>query len=169
MTWIDVLQSYLTMGGLLSDIFGVVIVGNYWIKYAGNTLQGLLETQTKLNFKWAEQAQKKKAELSSLKASNASWWRLFVAEFDLALRRMNARVYQSRVNIDRSREGFSPLSVLSDDDFWDIEAIRQHSEQMRIRLKEVIAEATPKSWIPRWGFRLIVAGFALQFLGALPI
>ncbi|MBU1174329.1 MAG: hypothetical protein KKH72_02920 [Alphaproteobacteria bacterium] len=169
MTWIDVLQSYLTMSGLLADILGVVIVGNHWIKTAGNSLQRLLKAQTDLNLKWANEAQKAREKLSVLRATGASWWQLFPIELDLALRRTNARIYQSRVSVDRSNQGLAPLSVLSKDDYWNIDAIKIHSEEMRGHFENVIADGAPNNRISVWGIRLIIVGFLLQFLGAIPV
>ena len=169
MTWIDVLQAYFTMGGLLVDILGVIIVGNHWVKSAGNTVQRLLKAQTDLNLKWANDAQSKQQELSVLKANGATWWKLFHIELDLALRRMNARIYQSRVNIDRSNQGFAPLTVLSPDDYWNIDAIKIHSDEMRRHFEKIIADRAPMNRLAIWGIRLIVAGFILQLLGALPL
>lgn len=166
---IDAVQSYLTLLGLLADIAGVIIVSKHWLDAVGGGLQKLLKVQTDMNLKWAADARKAVSQLAAAKASGASWWTLFGQEIGLAGRRMNARVYSERVKIDRRHNGMAELSVLNADDYWDDDAIKTHFSEMQAYYADLIARGAPDSVFPAWGFRLIIGGFALQFLGALPI
>lgn len=166
---IGIIQTYLTLLGLLADVAGVVVVSHYWLKGVGGGLQKLLKTQTDLNLRWGADARKMLAELSEARVSGAGWWKLFGLELSLAARRMNARIYNERVKHDRRHNGMSELSILTADDYWHDPAINAHYSEMRSYYEDLVAQGAPNSVFPLWGFRLIIGGFALQFLGALPI
>jgi hypothetical protein len=109
------------------------------------------------------------AELSGARASGADWWKLFWLELSLAARRMNARIYNERVKRDRKHHGMSELSMLTADDYWNDPAIKAHYSEMRHYFDQLVAQGAPNSVFPLWGFWLVIGGFLLQFLGALPL
>lgn len=165
---IDTVQSYLTLLGLVADIAGVIVISKHWLDSVGGGLQKLLKVQTDMNLRWAADARKMNDALAEAKASGASWWKLFQHETNLAARRMNARIYNERVKHDRRHNGLGELSVLTADDNWHEPAIKAHFTEMQAHYADLIARGAPDSVFPTWGFRLIVGGFVLQFLGALP-